>query len=77
MAQWCLKANGEMVPRRFVVPLTTAKLNNKEEILKRIFFTNCIRKSYVDSINLDHFPINMEDLYFSPYGDDGEKIQPN
>ena len=29
MAQWCLKANGKIVPRRYVVPLTTTQLKNK------------------------------------------------
>ena len=30
MAQLCLKANENIVPRRSVVPLTTAQLNNNE-----------------------------------------------
>ena len=70
MAQWCLIENGKIVPRRYVVPLTTAQLNNNEEILKRNFFINCIRKRYGDSINLPPFPINMEDLDFVPYEDE-------
>ena len=28
MAQWGLKANGKIFPRTYVVPLTTAQLNN-------------------------------------------------
>ena len=76
MAEWCLKANGKIVPRRYVVPLTTAQLNNSEEILKRNVFTKCIRKRYGDSINLTPFLIKMEDLDFVPYEDDGEKNIP-
>ena len=67
MAQWRLKANGNIVPRRSVVHLKTSQMNNNEEILKRNVFTNCIRKGYGDSINLTPFPIKLEDLYFSPY----------
>ena len=76
MSQWCLKANGKIVPSRSIVLLPTSQLNNNEEILKRNVFTNCIRKSYGDSINLPPFPIKMEDIYFVPYEDDGEKNTP-
>ena len=34
IAQWCLKANGKIIHRRSFVPLTTAQLNNNEEIMK-------------------------------------------
>ena len=64
MAQWCLKANGKIVPRRSFLPLTTPQLNNKEKTLKRNVFINCIRKRYGDSID------------FVPYEDDGEKNTP-
>ena len=67
MVQWCLKENGKIVPRRYVVTLTTSQMNNNEEILKQNVFTNCIRKRYGDTINLPPFPINMEDLDFPPY----------
>ena len=76
MAQWCLKANVNIVPRRSSVPLTTSQLNNNEEIMKQNVSTNCIRKGYGDSINLPPFPIKMEDIYFVPYEDDGEKNTP-
>ena len=76
MAQWCLKDNGKIVPRRYVIHLKTAQLNNNEEILKWNVFTNYIRKRYVDSINLPSFPIKMKDLDFDPYEDDGEKNTP-
>ena len=76
MAQWRLKENGKIVPRRSIVPLATAQLNNNEEILKRSVLTNYIRKMYGDSINFPPFPINMEDIEFVPYEDDGEKNTP-
>ena len=74
MAQLCLKAIVKIVLRRSVFILTTAQLNNNEEILKRNVFTKCIRKRYGGSINFPPFPIKMEDLDFVPYEDDGEKI---
>ena len=76
MAQWCLKANGKIVPRRSVVPLNTSQLNKNEEMLKQNVVTKCISKTYVGSINLPPFPIKMEDIYFVPYEDDGEKNTP-
>ena len=76
MAQWCLKANGNIFFRRSVVPLTTDQLNNNEELLKLNVFTNCIRKGYGGSINLPPFPIKTKDLYFVPYKYDGEKNTP-
>ena len=76
MAQWCLKANGKIVPRRSAVPLNTSQLNNNEEILKRNVFTNFIRKRYGDSINFPPLPIKTEDLDFFPYEDGGEKNTP-
>ena len=59
MAQWCLKVNGKIVPSISVVTLTTAQLNNSEEVLKQNVFTNFIREGYGDSINLPHLPIKM------------------
>ena len=75
MTQWCLKANGKIVPRRSIVHLTTYQMNNNIEILKNVL-TNCIRKRYGDSINWPLFPIKMEDLDFSPYEYDSEKNTP-
>ena len=76
MAQWCLKANVKIVPRRSIVPLATDQLNNNKEILKRNVFNKCIRKRYGDSINFPPSPIKMEDLYFVPYENYGEKNTP-
>ena len=76
MAQWCLKGKENIVPKRSIVTLTTSQLNNNEEILKRNFFTNCIRKRYGDSINLLPLPIMMGDIDFVPYEDDGDKNTP-
>ena len=67
MAQWFLKENGKIVPRRSAVPLTNAQLNNNGKTLNRNVFTNCIRKRYGDSINLSPLPIKMEDLDLVPY----------
>ena len=76
MAQWCPKENVKIVPSRSVVLLTTAKLNNSEEILNRNVFTNCIRTRYGDSINFPPLPTKIEDLDFVPYEYDGEKYIP-
>ena len=47
MSQWCLKVNGKIVPRISVVTLTTAQLNNSEEILRQMFSSNVLGKRMV------------------------------
>jgi hypothetical protein len=43
MAQWCLKANGNVVPRRTVRPLTHDELASETEKRKRETFTKLIK----------------------------------
>ena len=71
MAQWCLKANGKIVPRRSVFPLTTAQLNSEVEIRKRQEFDQKIRARYGDSLKLP--PVPLTDTDFVPYEDDENK----
>ena len=71
MAQWCLKANGHIVPRRSVFPLTTAQLNSDVEIRKRQEFDQKIRARYGDSLKLP--PVPLTDTDFVPYEDDENK----
>ena len=43
MAQWILKANGNVVPRRSVRPLSKSELMSEMEIKKRQLFDELIR----------------------------------
>jgi len=46
MAQWILKANGEVVPRRTHRPLHVAELHSPEEIKKRDLFDKLVEKRW-------------------------------
>ena len=46
MAQWVLKANGNVVPRRTLRPLQTAELHSETEKRKRIIFNTLIEKRW-------------------------------
>jgi len=50
MAQWVLKANGKVVPRRSCRPLTTAELHSQVEIKKRETFDALIERRWGNSI---------------------------
>ena len=52
MAQWVLKANGNMVPRHSFRPLQTAKIYSDSEKKKRELFDKLIYERYGDSINV-------------------------
>ena len=51
MAQWILKANGQVVPRRSLRPLTTAKIHSPVEEKKRNVFNALIERRMGTSIN--------------------------
>jgi len=51
MAQWILKANGRVVPRRSCRPLNTSEIYNSSEIRKRKVFNDLIRGKLGDSVN--------------------------
>ena len=50
MAQWILKANGRVVPRRSPRPLTTAELHSPTEAKKRQVFDELIERRWGNSI---------------------------
>ena len=76
MAQWILKANGNVVPRRTVRPLTQLEQNSETEKEKRSVFTELVGKRWGTSA----FPppevevaADKLDYEFSPYEDEDEE----
>ena len=49
MAQWVLKANGNVVPRRTVRPLHVDELHSPQEVKKRDTFDDLIARRWVTS----------------------------
>ena len=50
MAQWCLKANGKIVPRRSDVPLTISKLKTKKKYRSEISSPTVLGKGMAISL---------------------------
>ena len=77
MSQWILKANGNVVPRRSLRPLTVAELNSPEEKERRKIFDKCIEKRWGTSIS----PPKQQEIdaadelheTWEPWEDDDEK----
>jgi hypothetical protein len=79
MAQWVLKDNGKVVPRRSIHCLSAAKLapSNEDKHSKREIFSTSICGLLGDSISLPATPLQnlIEDYWeMEPYGDD-KKMQ--
>ena len=80
MAQWILKANGNVVPRRSMRPLNTEEVHSEQEQAKRKVFSDLIKRRWGTSINP---PRNAEpepdDLESDEYEDDDEvaRVVPN
>ena len=77
MAQWVLKDNGKVLPRRTLRRLSTAELSltNESEAERRMLFTTSVRGILGDSISLPAAPPpNPMDEYWElePYEDDVE-----
>ena len=70
MAQWILKANGRVVPRRTLRPLTPAELSSETEVEKRRIFDNLITKRWGTSALAA--PVEPKDE-FVEYEDDVEE----
>ena len=49
MAQWVLKANGNVVPRRTARPLHVDEIHNPQEIKKRETFDALIERRWITS----------------------------
>ena len=71
MAQWILKANGNVVPRRSPRPLTVAKLHSPTELKKREIFDKLIERRWGSAI----IPPKLENdtKEWSEYEDDEEE----
>ena len=79
MAQWCLKANGNVVPRRTVRPLKASEISSETEQTKRKIFddliqtrhgTSLYKKSNVEEVEEDSDEPHEE--YLDEYGDSDE-----
>ena len=79
MAQWILKANGNVVPRRTVRPLTKQENDSNVKIKKRKLFDELIQKRYGTSEmpppsdtspNMDFYEDDDEELRAIPPVDD-------
>ena len=66
MAQWILKANGNVVLRRTARPLNTAELNSEKEKQKRSLFDQLIRKRWGSSISPPPVEKDVDNI-FEPY----------
>lgn len=73
MAQWVVKANGRVVPRRSLRPLQEAEIHSPIEIKKRQVFDELIKKRWGDSITP---PPERKDDKFETYEDDEEEQRP-
>jgi hypothetical protein len=74
MAQWVLKANGKVVPRRTCRPLTVAETHSDQEKKKRTIFDGLIERRWGTSINppKPHVDDENEHDEYAEYEDDDE-----
>ncbi len=72
MAQWILKANGNVVPRRTLRPLNTAELHSNTEAKKRKIFDALIEGRWGTSMSAPPMEIKDDDT-FEEYQDDFEE----
>jgi hypothetical protein len=72
MAQWCLKANDNVMPRRTVRPLTHDELASKTEKRKRETFTKLIKSRWGTSVSPPTDESNKEDYDYEEYEDNDE-----
>ena len=70
MAQWILKANGNVVPRRTVRSLNTAEKHSPTETKKRTIFDTLIERRWGTSMSAP--PAESEETKFDEYSDDVE-----
>ena len=74
MCQWVLKANGEVVPRRSLRPLTTAEIHSPVEVKKRKVFDELIERRWGTSISPPK-TVSDESHEFEYYEDDEEQAR--
>ena len=71
MAQWILKHNGKVVPRRSLRPLTSDEAFSETEINKRNQFDKLIKEKLGDSMS--PMPVKNVDPFLELYEDDDEE----
>ena len=72
MAQWVLKANGNVVPRRTARPLTVAETHSTMELKKRGTFDALVEKRWGTSMSPPPGPKDDKQSVFDEYEDDDE-----
>jgi hypothetical protein len=73
MAQWVLKANGRVIPRRTCGPLTVAETHSDQEQKKRTIFDGLIERRWGTFINPPkQDPDDNEHDKYKEYEDDDE-----
>jgi hypothetical protein len=74
MAQWMLKANGEVAPRRSSQPLKVDEIHYAVELKKRTMFNGWIEKRWGTSINPPKWndAENLDDNEFKEHEDKDE-----
>ena len=75
MAQWVLKANGNVVPRRTARPLTVAETHSTTELKKRGTFDALVEKRWGTSMSPPPVPRDDSESVFDEYEDDDEDKQ--
>ena len=81
MAQWLLKSNGNVVPRRFSRPLMVSKTHSPTEIHKREIFDELIGRRHSTSINppkistLTDKEYDDKEFEFEAYEDDSKQVR--
>jgi hypothetical protein len=77
MAQWCLKANRNVVPRRTVLrSLSPAKISSDTEIRKREVFTELVKTRWGTSVFPPTDDPTKDEYDFDEYEDDDQFRQP-
>ena len=72
MAQWVLKANGNVVPRHTARPLTVAETHSTMELKKRGTFDALVEKQWGTSMSPPPVPRDDTELVSDEYEDDDE-----
>ena len=70
MAQWVLKANGNVVPRRSTRPLQESEIHSASEQSKRSAFNALIERRHGTSIQPPPPISNDDEKFYDPYEDD-------
>jgi hypothetical protein len=73
MAQWCLKANGNVAPRRTVRSLTPDELASETEIQKSVTFNELIKTLWGTSVSPPMDEPSKDEYDFEEYADDDEQ----